>query len=128
MVIDVRLPDVTGWTLCRALKADASTAATPIVMLTAEASQTCADDAAHSGCSAWLAHPVNAHDVARTVEYVLATGRSHPDEGDAVMGIRACQACGAEKIRATLRLGMIQYYACRACNFSWRDDIGESVA
>ena len=31
-VIDVRLPDVTGWTLCRAIKADASIAITPIVM------------------------------------------------------------------------------------------------
>src|SRR6478672_12118511 len=41
-VIDVRLPDVTGWTLCRAIKADASIAITPIVMLTHEVSHTCA--------------------------------------------------------------------------------------
>ena len=127
-VIDVRLPDVTGWTLCRAIKADPATATTSIIVLTDEVSQMRASDAAHSGCTAWLAHPANAHDVARTVEYVLATGRSHPDDGDAVVGITACQACGADRIRATLRLGTIQYYACRACNFSWRADIVESVA
>jgi transposase-like protein len=45
-----------------------------------------------------------------------------------VIGITACQACGSEKTRATLRLATIQYYACRSCNFSWRADVVESVA
>jgi CheY-like chemotaxis protein len=122
-VIDVRLPDVTGWTLCRAMKDEHSLAPTPIVMLTDNVSESCARDAAESGCSAWLAHPANAHDVVRTVDHVLAQERSSPAAGEAVVGIRACQACGSERIRATLRLDTIQYYACRACGFSWRMDI-----
>lgn len=127
-LIDVRLPDVTGWTLCRAMKDDESIKVTPIVVLTDDASATRATTAADSGCSAWLAHPANAHDVVRTVDYVLAQERSAPDDGDAVVGTSECQACGSERIRATLRLGTIQYYSCRTCSFSWRADVIESVA
>jgi transposase-like protein len=37
--------------------------------------------------------------------------------------VRVCVACGAETVRATLRVGSIQYYRCRTCGFSWRIDI-----
>jgi CheY-like chemotaxis protein len=127
-VIDVRLPDKDGWELCRALKSDRALAATPIVILTADVSETCASDASRSGCSAWIAHPINAHDIVRTVDYVLAQQRPTPVDGDALVGARACLACGSTRVRATLRLGTIQYFCCQACRLCWRDESAEIVA
>ena len=121
VVIDVRLPDVPGWDLCRSMKAEAALKDVPVIILTDEVTAASAGDGARSGCSAWLAHPTVAQDVSRAVAHVLAQRRPSPaSEDDAVVGVSACRGCGSERIRATLRLGSIQYYACRACNLSWR--------
>jgi DNA-binding response OmpR family regulator len=129
VVIDVRLPDVSGWDLCRSLKAEAALKRVPVIMLTDEVTAESAGDGAKSGCTAWLAHPTVAHDVSRVVAHVLAQRRPSPaSEKDAVVGISACRACGSGRIRATLRLGAIQYYACRACNLSWRVESDVIVA
>ena len=129
VVIDVRLPDVTGWELCRSMKADPLLKGTPVVILTSNVSQTAASDSENSGCSAWLAHPASPHDVTRVVEQVLAQERPSPaSPAEAIVGISSCQACGSDRIRATLRLGTIQYFACQACRLSWRSDTKEGVA
>jgi CheY-like chemotaxis protein len=129
VVIDVRLPDITGWELCRSLKADPLLKATPVVILTSDVSQTAAGDGETSGCSAWLAHPASPHDVTRVVEHVLAQDRPSPaSAAEAIVGVTACTACGSDRIRATLRLGTIQYFACLRCRLSWRTESKESVA
>jgi CheY-like chemotaxis protein len=128
-VIDVRLPDMPGWDVCRSMKADAALKHVPVILLTADVTAVSAGDAAKSGCSAWLAHPTVAQDVTRAVAHVLAQRRASPaSEHDAVVGVAACRACGSDRIRATLRLGAIQYYACRACNLSWRVESNVIVA
>ena len=128
-VIDVRLPDMDGWEVCRLMKADASAKATPVVILSPDITETCATEGARSGCSAWLAHPTLARDVPRVVDHVLAQHRPSPGSArDAIVGVAECRACGSDQIRATLRLGAIQYYTCRSCNLSWRVDAVESVA
>ena len=38
IVLDLRMPEMDGWQVCAALKADAATASIPIVILTAAAS------------------------------------------------------------------------------------------
>jgi CheY-like chemotaxis protein len=122
-VIDVRLPDMSGWDLCRSIKADSQSCDIPVVVLTQEVTNTCADDSAKSGCNAWLAHPTFAPDLVRSVDYVLAQERDAPDSPDeALLGLTACPSCGANKIRATLRLSGVQYYCCKSCNLCWRVD------
>jgi CheY-like chemotaxis protein len=129
VVIDVRLPDVTGWELCRSMKADARLKQTPVVILTSDVTRTAASDSENSGCSAWLAHPASPHDVTRVVAHVLAQQRPSPASHDeALVGVISCRGCGSDRIRATLRLGTIQYFACPQCRLSWRSDTRESVA
>ena len=130
IVIDVRLPDMTGWELCRRIKAHAALAGTPVVVLAQEMSSSGARSSREVGCSAWLARPTVADDLVRAVEYVLALGISEPPTREAaVLGIRECPACGSEELRAGVRIGPVQYYGCLSCGMRWRVDAqGEAIA
>ena len=74
IVLDVRLPDISGWEVCATLKADPDTARIPIVILTAAASKTLAADAANAGCHAHLVKPCYPDDLLRTIRAVLDAG------------------------------------------------------
>ena len=71
IVLDVRLPDTTGWDVCRALKRDAQTADIPVVILTAAASSTLPREAVESGCAAYLLKPCYPDELTRTLRSVL---------------------------------------------------------
>ena len=120
-VIDLRLPDMTGWDLCREIRKPQAGDPPPIIVLTPEVSKLCAEDSAKSGCSAWLAHPTAGDELARTVRQVLdyeTDAPASPDE--ALVGFKKCPVCESDTVRATLRVGAIQYYCCKTCNFCWR--------
>jgi CheY-like chemotaxis protein len=120
-VIDIRLPDMSGWDLCREIKADRSTKKTSIVMLTRDISVTCAEDSAKAGCNAWLARPSAADDLVRAVRHVLAQPSDTPaTTAEAILGMRVCPACASDQVRATLRVSTVQYYCCRRCGLCWR--------
>ena len=123
-IIDLRLPDMSGWELCTKLKERAQDEDMRIVVLTPDLSKMCAQNSAASGCDAWLAHPTVAEDLVRTVKRVLnleSASPSSPDE--ALLDIKMCGACGSDRVRPTLRLGFIQYYCCQACSFCWRAEV-----
>lgn len=71
IVLDVRLPDVSGWRVCDALKADPATAQIPVVILTAAASATAPREAKESGCVAYLTKPCYPDDLVRTIRTAL---------------------------------------------------------
>ena len=123
-VIDLRLPDMSGWDLCREIRKPqekSDDGPPPIIVLTPEVSKMCAEDSAKAGCSAWLAHPTIADDLARTVRQVLDYETdSPPSIEDALVNMKTCPVCESNTIRATLRVGAIQYYCCKACSFCWR--------
>ena len=122
-VIDLRLPDMNGWDLCREIKAETARR-TPIVMLTPDVSKMCAADSAKAGCNAWLAHPTVAEDLVRTVKQVLDLDTTEPrSTQEALIGLTECAACGSSRVRATLRVSPIQYYCCKACGFCWRAEV-----
>lgn len=128
VVIDERLPDMDGWALCRAFKSDERSKTLPIILLTQEVSRAAAGKSTAAGCSAWMAHPATADELVRAVDYVLRSDQSSPASSDeALLGVRVCVACGAEDVRATLRVGFIQYYCCRSCSFRWRIDVAPST-
>lgn len=119
-VFDVRLPDMSGWDLCRSIK-DQPATALPIVILTDDLSRTCAEDSARSGCHAWLARPTRAEDLVRVVQDVLALEQDAPASHDqALLGLMSCPACLSGRLKATLRMSPIQYYSCKDCGLSWR--------
>ena len=72
IILDVRLPDMDGWEVCRALKADPRIASIPIIILTAAASPTLKQRAAEHGCAAHLLKPCYPEDLTQTVRQVLA--------------------------------------------------------
>ena len=123
-IIDLRLPDMTGWDLCREMRSTDGSEAMPIVVLTPDVSKVCAADSAKAGCNAWLAHPTVAEDLARTVRQVLDMNTASPESpAEALLGLTECPACGSDQIRATLRVSPIQYYCCRGCSFCWRAEV-----
>lgn len=120
-VIDLRLPDMSGWDLCREIRKPTPGDPTPIIVLTPEVTRLCAEDSAKSGCNAWLAHPTVADDLARTVRQVLDFETGAPASADeALLGLKSCPVCESTTVRATLRVGSVQYYCCKACSFCWR--------
>ena len=127
-IIDLRLPDVSGWDLCRALREAAAPQPIRIIVLTAEMSAECATHSVRVGCHAWLAQPVAGDELAATVRRVLALdvdGPASPEQ--AVLGAMTCAACGAEGAKATVRIGNVQYYVCQRCRFLWRTELGGDV-
>lgn len=120
-VIDVRLPDMSGWDLCRDLKRDDVTREMPVVVLTPDTSRAHALESARVHCNAWIAQPAQADDLVRAVVHVLAQDEAAPRTPDeAVLGVSSCPACGSDRVRATLRVSPIQYYACHDCGHRWR--------
>ena len=73
IVLDVRLPDMSGWDVCRMLKTDPRTDHIPVIVLTAAATPTLATDAANAGCAAWLLKPCYPDQLALSIRNVLAT-------------------------------------------------------
>jgi CheY-like chemotaxis protein len=75
VVLDLRLPDISGWEVCAKLKADARTTAIPIIILTAAASLTLPQQSKAAGCAAYLIKPCFPDLLTRTVRQVLAAKR-----------------------------------------------------
>ena len=128
-VIDLRLPDMTGWELCRKLRANEECKEVRIVVLTPDVSRMSADDSTKVGCNAWLTHPAVAEDLVRTVRQVMNLGTAEPSSADhALLNLTACPACGSDQVRPTLRVSPIQYYCCGRCRFCWRVEVLTSAA
>ena len=123
-VIDLRLPDMSGWDLCREIRKPQPEEPPAIIVLTPEVSKMCAENSAKAGCHAWLAHPMHADDLARTVRQVLNAETDAPGSVDeALLGFKTCPGCESDSVRATLRVGSVQYYCCKACSFCWRAEM-----
>jgi CheY-like chemotaxis protein len=122
-VIDLRLPDMSGWDLCRELKQETKRKV-PIVVLTPDVSKVCATDSSASGCNAWLARPTVAEDLVRTVKQVLDLETVEPrNTKEALIGLTECAACGSDQVKAGVRVSPVQYYCCKACGFCWRAEV-----
>ena len=72
IVLDLRLPDIDGWEVCRLLKADPHTAGIPIVILTASPHPTLAERAQAAGCVAHLLKPCFPDELTQTIRRILS--------------------------------------------------------
>src|SRR5688572_16702693 len=71
IVLDLILPDVDGWEVCRRLKTDARTMHIPIVVLTARDERQGARRAKQAGCAAYLRKPCPPADLVAVLTSVL---------------------------------------------------------
>jgi len=76
IVLDWMLPGMDGIDVCRALKADPSTAGTPIVFLTAAAHEGAHDEARAAGAIGVIAKPFNPMTLGTELRTLLALSRS----------------------------------------------------
>jgi CheY-like chemotaxis protein len=67
VVLDVMMPGLDGYEVCRALRADPSFNATRIVVLTAKSSPSARDDAYRAGADAFFTKPFSPLDLIETV-------------------------------------------------------------
>jgi DNA-binding response OmpR family regulator len=76
VVLDVRMPDMSGLEVCRALKASSVTANSRVLLISAESSSADIAAAYAAGCDDYLAKPFAARELVRRVELLLGLGPS----------------------------------------------------
>lgn len=73
ILLDMNLPVVDGWTVARTLKADPTTAAIPIIALTAHALAGDRDKALAAGCDDYHPKPVDFSKLLTQIDAALGT-------------------------------------------------------
>jgi len=71
MILDVRMPGMDGYEVCRRLKANDATKAIPILMLSAYVQEADIKKGLSLGAVAYLKKPFNVQDLIRTVKQIL---------------------------------------------------------
>ena len=71
IVLDLMLPDIDGWEVCRRLKNDSRTRDIPIVILTARDEPRGARRAAEAGCAAYLKKPCAPTELVAVIKRML---------------------------------------------------------
>lgn len=82
IVLDIMLPEMTGLEVCKALKKDNSTAAIPIIMLTAKAEEVDRVVGLELGADDYVSKPFSPRELVLRVKSVLRRGqeKTAPDE------------------------------------------------
>ena len=73
VLMDMHLPSVDGWTATRTLKSDVSTAATPVIALTAHAMSADREHAIAVGCDDYVTKPIDLPQLLAIIETLLPT-------------------------------------------------------
>ena len=71
ILLDLMLPDIDGWEVCRRLKTDDRTKRIPVVILTARDEPHAARRATEAGCAAFLRKPCPPTEVVAVITRVL---------------------------------------------------------
>jgi two-component system, cell cycle response regulator DivK len=76
ILMDIQLPGLDGYSATQQLKADESTRAIPIVVVTSFAMQGEEGRARQAGCDAYLSKPIDIHQLIATVQRLLPQDES----------------------------------------------------
>jgi DNA-binding response OmpR family regulator len=74
VVLDVRMPDMSGLDVCRALKACQTTAGSPVLLISAESPSADIAAAYAAGCDDYLPKPFSARELLRRVDHLVEHG------------------------------------------------------
>lgn len=75
ILLDVNLPDISGYEVCRQIMADVKTASIPIVFFTGEMNGAAKNHADMAGAAAFLTYPVEVSHLKTVIESVVAKAR-----------------------------------------------------
>jgi two-component system cell cycle response regulator DivK len=76
ILMDIRLPEISGFDVTRLLKQDDQTKAIPVIAVTAFATAGDETKALESGCAAYITKPVNVDELLRTIGSFLPSSSS----------------------------------------------------
>lgn len=79
VLLDVAMPEVDGLTVCRRLKADARTAAIPVIMVTAHVNRLDRLAGIEAGANDYLTKPVDLQDMVLRVRNAVNAKRQHDE-------------------------------------------------
>ena len=77
IVLDVKLPDISGFEICRRLKSDPSAALMPLLLLSATLTQSSdRTQGLDYGADGYLTYPVESHELVATIQSLLRLSRA----------------------------------------------------
>jgi CheY-like chemotaxis protein len=88
VLMDLGLPEIDGWEATRRIKADATTARIPVIVLSAHATADAKEKAFAAGCQEFETKPVNWEVLFKKIEAALATREPDPDAVDLGGGLQ----------------------------------------
>jgi twitching motility two-component system response regulator PilG len=74
VLLDIMLPDIDGYEVCKQIKADSRTASVPVIMLTGKKTQEDHDKGVQAGADAYLVKPFKSAMIIEEITRIL--GRS----------------------------------------------------
>ena len=104
VILDVMMPQMDGYEVCREIKADPRTADLPIVMLTAKAQTQSQLDGFRAGAIDYITKPVHPKDLVARIQTVLARAQSStPANGARVIAVSGARGgVGASTLAVNL--------------------------
>ena len=71
IILDVMMPDIDGYQVCRTLRQQQKTAGIPVLMLSAKTQPEDAEEGLHAGATRYLPKPITYNDLIRNVREIL---------------------------------------------------------
>lgn len=72
IILDVRLPQIDGWKVCRELKGNAGTKNIPVIILTAASQKSDFEEAKNAGCDLFLTKPFDPLRLVKIVDEITS--------------------------------------------------------
>lgn len=72
VITDWNMPNMTGLELLQAVRSDSSLSRLPILMITAEATEECVNDAINAGVNSYIVKPFTANALSEKINHVLS--------------------------------------------------------
>jgi DNA-binding response OmpR family regulator len=112
VIVDVMMPHMDGYEVCRIIKGDPRTAHLPVVMLTAKAQTASQIEGFRAGAIDYITKPVHPQDLVARIVAVLERARAtQADTGSSLMVVTGAKGgVGATTLAANLALALAQQH------------------
>jgi DNA-binding response OmpR family regulator len=131
IILDVMMPGLDGWEVCKRLRTDPSTASTPLLMLTAKAEEGDRVLGLELGADDYVAKPFGIRELLARVKALLRRAEVVPDQQEVIKagplvidsGRRMVQAAGKRVDLTTTEFDLLRLLAERPGRVISREDL-----